>query len=293
MTNVAAKLKIVGFMTFSDITHSVSHVAFGNYLSFSSGLSLSFFSKPSTDDASVFAKIQKILISRTVDIQLSALFVLMTYMTIRFFELNNENLPELLRKCSIAMYVFCGLLIFNAFLATFRKKKIKIIEFFGYIWGPSLIAIYIIQMIFQVYLKNNFPSTGYMFIFQWISLLSILLVFPLTLTLKFTSLGKMIEDKDSYALIFSIALQLYLHVGYISFFLYCDEGYLSSGLLFLGSFALGNMIRNEKNYIFISWKWDKVDEKPTIATEDGLEDNSFDIEDEINILHIIDTKSKI
>ncbi|CAG8554352.1 25153_t:CDS:2 [Dentiscutata erythropus] len=44
----------------TNITQSVSHVAFGNYLSFSASLFLSCFSKPSAEDKTFFAKVNRI-----------------------------------------------------------------------------------------------------------------------------------------------------------------------------------------------------------------------------------------
>ncbi|CAG8464737.1 6575_t:CDS:2, partial [Acaulospora morrowiae] len=92
----------------NQIVHSVSHVAFGNYLSFSSGTFLTFFSTPSKDDKSFSAKLKRLVI-RTAVIQLMGVLALMTFMTTRFFILNSLQTPELLNGCSTVMYVFCVL----------------------------------------------------------------------------------------------------------------------------------------------------------------------------------------
>ena len=55
--------------------------------------------------------------------------------------------------------------------------------------------------------------------------------------------------------------QIYLHIGYICFYLYCDEGRLSSLLLLSGSFALGNVVRSAYYLIFPKKEWDEVPDK--------------------------------
>ncbi|CAG8452025.1 12832_t:CDS:2 [Ambispora gerdemannii] len=56
------------------IVHSVSRIAFANYLSFSIGLFLTFFSSPSKDETTFFAKLRRFII-RTAVIQFMAVKV--------------------------------------------------------------------------------------------------------------------------------------------------------------------------------------------------------------------------
>ncbi|CAG8605392.1 14613_t:CDS:2, partial [Dentiscutata heterogama] len=188
----------------TNITQSVSHVAFGNYLSFSAGLFLTCFSKPSADDKSFFAKVK------------------------RFF--SDED--------SVAFVD-------------------DVIERLPYILVISLISVYIIQLIVQTYFKDHVPSTGYILWFQWISLLSPLLTIPIHIILSYIS-SEDDEHAATYSLIYPVLFQIYLHVGYISFYLYCDEGYLSSGLLFLSGFVLNNVIRMAYEWVFPSSVWKVV-----------------------------------
>ncbi|CAG8839729.1 16480_t:CDS:1, partial [Racocetra persica] len=45
---------------------------------------------------------------------------------------------------------------------------------------------------------------------------------------------------------------------YICFFLYCDEGYLSSVLLFVSGFVLNNAVRSAYESVFPSHIWKTV-----------------------------------
>ncbi|CAG8496175.1 6649_t:CDS:2, partial [Dentiscutata heterogama] len=244
------------------IVHSVATVAFGNYLSATTGLFLTFFRSPDKDDTSWSAQLRRYIIL-TASSQLLGVICLMTYMTTRFFMLNNDVLPELLRRCSIVMYSICAAsaltnfvrIIYVTCVTSRSKSKDNLMPYFFeplhfsnnpyvdntylapyganvnshaaniksqaekearekethhlMLSGPLTIIqiifftiIYIIQMIFQISMKIKYPSVGYMYTFQMI----------------------------------------YLHVGYVSFYLYCDEGYLSSSLLFISNFALGNVL---------------------------------------------------
>ncbi|KAF0485744.1 hypothetical protein F8M41_022769 [Gigaspora margarita] len=89
------------------IVRTVATVAFGNYLSATAGLFLTFFRSPDKDDDSFFAKLKRYIIL-SASAQILGVICLMTYMTTRFFMLNNEVLPELLSRCSIVMYSICG-----------------------------------------------------------------------------------------------------------------------------------------------------------------------------------------
>src|SRR5438046_2541895 len=91
----------------NSIVHSVSNIAFGNYLSFSSGILLTFFNDPSKNDTSFFARLKRFLIQTAVS-QLMAVLALMTFMTTKFFILNNIVLPRFLYLCSLVMYGLCG-----------------------------------------------------------------------------------------------------------------------------------------------------------------------------------------
>ncbi|GBC38421.2 high osmolarity signaling protein Sho1 [Rhizophagus irregularis DAOM 181602=DAOM 197198] len=154
------------------LVQSVSRVAFANYLSFSGGLLLTFFSNPSKYDKTPFAILKRFLI-RTAVIQLMAVLILMTFMTNRFFKLNGFAMPELLRSSSIAMYVFCAAVIVltQCIVDKYNRNVTRAIFF---------VPIYVIQMIFQVYMKFNHPSSGYMLVFQSISIFSLLFAIPLS-----------------------------------------------------------------------------------------------------------------
>ena len=54
-------------------------------------------------------------------------------------------------------------------------------------------------------------------------------------------------------------IQIYLHVGYVCFYLYCDEGHLSSALLLFIGFALGNVIHSAYYLIFPRWRYEVPD----------------------------------
>ncbi|CAG8582314.1 20767_t:CDS:1 [Dentiscutata erythropus] len=97
-----------------------------------------------------------------------------------------------------------------------------------------------------------------MYWFQWISLISPLLSIPIYIIIKSTS-EESYDHAISYSIVFPVMFQLYLHVGYISFYLYCDEGYLSSALLFLSGFVLNNSIRYAYESVFPSDVWKVVD----------------------------------
>ncbi|CAG8481269.1 9228_t:CDS:2 [Gigaspora rosea] len=273
------------------IVHTVATVAFGNYLSATTGLFLTFFRSPAKDDDSFFAKLRRYIIL-SASAQILGVICLMTYMTTRFFMLNNEVLPVLLSRCSIVMYSICGAsalttfvriiyvtistssshedtkrsshedLLMPAFFEPYtsytypygnhdeddskakkeeRDKKTHHLMLSGPLTVIQIIfftLIYIIQMIFQVYMKIKFPSVGYMYTFQMISILSMLFTIPLFILIRCTKSFK----KILYVFILPFVFQIYLHVGYISFYLYCDEGYLSSALLFISNFALGNVL---------------------------------------------------
>ncbi|CAB5367714.1 unnamed protein product [Rhizophagus irregularis] len=216
----------------NSLVRSVSRVAFANYLSFSGGLFLTFFSNPSKDDKSFFAKLKRFLI-RTAVIQLMAVLSLMTFMTTRFFTLNNIESPVFIRSSSIAMYVFCA--VTAVLTQLIRDRLVRNVT-----RAVLFIPIYVIQMIFQVYMKNNFPSSGYMFAFQWVSILSVLFAIPLTLILCL----------EEYA------------------------GYLSSVLLLSGSFALGNVLHSAFYLIFPRKKWEAVPDKDNNYSSIPINDDS-------------------
>ncbi|CAG8521292.1 8294_t:CDS:2 [Rhizophagus irregularis] len=234
------------------LVQSVSRVAFANYLSFSGGLLLTFFSNPSKYDKTPFAILKRFLI-RTAVIQLMAVLILMTFMTNRFFKLNGFAMPELLRSSSIAMYVFCAAVIVltQCIVDKYNRNVTRAIFF---------VPIYVIQMIFQVYMKFNHPSSGYMLVFQSISIFSLLFAIPLSCILYCFEEEHAIK-KLLYILIYPYVFQTYLHIGYISFFLYCDEGYLSSALLLSGSFSLGNVLHSAYYLIFPRKKCKAVPDK--------------------------------
>jgi hypothetical protein len=149
------------------------------------------------------------------------------------------------------MYVCCGATALTHYIDDrFTRNIIRAILF---------IPIYVIQMIFQAYMKNNFPSSGYMIAFQWISLLSILFAFPLGILIAIE--GEYASEKLLYIFIYPFVFQIYLHIGYVCFYLYCDEGYLSSALLLSGSFALGNVLHSAFYLIFPRTKWEAVPDK--------------------------------
>ncbi|CAB4384143.1 unnamed protein product [Rhizophagus irregularis] len=250
----------------NSLVRSVSRVAFANYLSFSGGLFLTFFSNPSKDDKSFFAKLKRFLI-RTAVIQLMAVLSLMTFMTTRFFMLNNIESPVIIRSSSIAMYVFCAV---TAVLTQFIRDR-----FFRNVTRAVLfIPIYVIQMIFQVYMKNNFPSSGYMFAFQWVSILSVLFAIPLFCILSCLEKKEYATEKLLYIFIYPFVFQIYLHIGYVCFFLYCDEGYLSSVLLLSSSFALGNVLHSAFYLIFPREKWEAVPDKDNNYNSIPINDDS-------------------
>ncbi|RIB06161.1 hypothetical protein C2G38_537485 [Gigaspora rosea] len=231
------------------LVFNVSQFAFGNYLSFSCGLLLAFFARPPSEDKGLISRIKK-LATQTAVIQLMLLIAFMTYMTINFFPLNNDEVPTLLHFASIVMYALCGAIILTQFICN-RNWRHGIRTLF-------LVPLYINQMLFQVYMILKFPSNGYMLIFQWISLLSILLAIPLFFILAVILGLKNNVRKLLYVVLYPFVFQIYLHVGYLCFYLYCDEGYLSSILLFISSFALFNVLHSAYNLIFT---------KPEIAEE--------------------------
>ncbi|RIB30349.1 hypothetical protein C2G38_2152815 [Gigaspora rosea] len=223
------------------LVFNVSQYAFGNYLSFTLGLLLAFFARPPSDDKGLFSRIKRFA-NQTAVIQLMLLIAFMTYMTINFFPLNNDEVPILLHFASIVMYALCGALILTQIICNSKwRHGIRILFF---------VPLYINQMLFQVYTTLKFPSNGYMMIFQWISILSILLAIPLYIILTVIIGFKNHERKFLYVVLYPFVFQIYLHVGYLCFYLYCDEGYLSSGLLFLSSFALFNVLHSAYNLIF-------------------------------------------
>uniref|UniRef100_U9TGB0 SH3 domain-containing protein n=1 Tax=Rhizophagus irregularis (strain DAOM 181602 / DAOM 197198 / MUCL 43194) TaxID=747089 RepID=U9TGB0_RHIID len=108
------------------------------------------------------------------------------------------------------------------------------------------IPIYVIQMIFQVYLKNHFPSTGYMFAFQWISILSILFAIPLCILI-------IIEN-------------------------YFD--FISSALLLASGFALGNVLKSAFYLIFPRNIWETIPDRA--RTKDNYNANPNSSYDELS-----------
>ncbi|CAG8476346.1 6845_t:CDS:1, partial [Dentiscutata heterogama] len=223
------------------LVFNVSQYAFGNYLSFTCGLLLAFFARPPSDDKGLISRIKK-LANKTAVIQLMLLMAFITYMTINFFPLNDDEVPILLHFASLVMYSLCGALILTQAICN-RNWRHGIRTLF-------LIPLYINQMLFQVYMLLKFPSNGYMLIFQWVSLLSILFAIPLYFILAIFWGLKNNERKFLYVVLYPFVFQIYLHVGYLCFYLYCDEGYLSSILLFLSSFALFNVLHSAYNLIF-------------------------------------------
>jgi hypothetical protein len=215
------------------IVHSVSSVAFGNYLSFSSGTLLTFFNNPSKNDKSFFARLKRFIIQTAVS-QLMALLAFMTFMTTKFFTLNNIELPRFLSICSLIMYSLCIATTLTQFIpkdcTKFNRNIIR---------AGLFPLIYIVQMIFQIYLKLKFSPSGYMGVFQWISILSMLLVFPLWYLIKRQEYA---DQKVLYPFIYPFVIQIYLHVGYV--------GYLSSALLLFSGFALGNVTHSAYYLIF-------------------------------------------
>ncbi|CAB4479707.1 unnamed protein product [Rhizophagus irregularis] len=266
----------------NNIVQSVSQVAYSDYLSFSGGLFLTFFSNPSKNDQSFFAKLKRFLI-RTAVIQFMAILSLMTFMTTRFFTLNNLVLPEFLRVCSLAMYGCCGVMTLTHFIG---RNMISICScnahttrFFRIVTRAVIfIPIYVIQMIFQVYLKNNFPSTGYMFAFQWISILSILFAIPLCILIIIEKLFWSV--KLLYIFIYPFVFQIYLHVGYVCFFLYCDEDFISSVLLLASGFALGNVLKSAFYLIFPRNIWETIPDRA--RTKDNYNANPNSSYDELS-----------
>ncbi|CAG8767597.1 6396_t:CDS:1, partial [Cetraspora pellucida] len=262
------------------IVHSVATVAFGNYLSASTGLLLTFFRNPDKDDKTFSAQLRRYIIF-TATVQLLSVLCLMTYMTTRFFQLNSETLPDLLRKDSVFMYSICAassLTTFVKIIYVTSHSKNYLEDFFDPYSkknvAPALnsyalnrpmipqenekhthlemlanpltiiqiifyIMIYFGQMVFQIYMRIKFPAPGYMNTFQIISILSMLSAIPLFLIVKHCTRSQ----KFLYVFIYPFVFQIYLHAGYISFYLYCDEGYLSSTLLFVSNFALSNVLR--------------------------------------------------
>src|ERR1043166_4728360 len=137
----------------NNIVHSVSSVAFGNYLSFSSGILLTFFNNPSKNDTSLSAKLKRFIIQTAVS-QLMAVLALMTFMTIKFFILNDIESPKFIRICSLVMYGLCG----ATTLTQCIPSKVKGVR--NTIRAGLFVPIYIDQMIFQLYLKFNFSLSG-------------------------------------------------------------------------------------------------------------------------------------
>ncbi|GET61463.1 hypothetical protein GLOIN_2v121831 [Rhizophagus irregularis DAOM 181602=DAOM 197198] len=225
------------------IVRDVAHVAFGNYLSFTIGLLLTFFSNPPDDEEGFIAKLKRFVI-RTAVIQFMVLLALMTYMTIRFFSLNDKIVPSFINICSLIMYSLCGVITLTQVITNRRWRNI--------VRGFFFVPLYVIQIIFQIYFKINFSPSGYMIVFQWISILSILLAIPLFFICIFIFIMKEKFHKGRllYIFIYPFIFQIYLHVGYVCFFLYCNEGYLSSVLLFFSSFALSNVLRSAYYLIF-------------------------------------------
>ncbi|KAF0446322.1 high osmolarity signaling protein sho1 [Gigaspora margarita] len=237
------------------LVFNVAEYAFGNYLSFSLGLLLAFFARPASDDKGMISRITRFA-NKTAVIQLMLLIAFMTYMTIRFFPLNNTKVPIILYFASLVMYGLCGAIILTQFICNRNWRHGISMIFF--------VPLYINQMLIQAYTVLNFPSNGYMLIFQWVSLLSILLAIPLYIILVVFIGFKNNERKFLYVVLYPFVFQIYLHVGYLCFYLYCNEGYLSSILLFLSSFALFNVLHSAYNLIFT---------KPEFA-----EDKSNDVE---------------
>ncbi|CAG8787754.1 26004_t:CDS:2, partial [Dentiscutata erythropus] len=97
------------------IVHSVATIAFGNYLSATTGLFLTFFRSPDRKDYSWSAQLRKYVVL-SASAQLLGVICLMTYMTTRFFMLNNDVLPEFLHRSSIAMYIVCAASAFTSFV---------------------------------------------------------------------------------------------------------------------------------------------------------------------------------
>src|SRR3954452_16414321 len=124
----------------NSIVHSVSNIAFGNYLSFSSGVLLTFFNNPSKNDKSFFARLKRFLIQTAVS-QLMAILAFMTFLTTRFFTLNDIALPRFLNLCSLVMYGLCGATTLTQCIPSKFKGVRNTIRAFLFI------PIYIIQMI--------------------------------------------------------------------------------------------------------------------------------------------------
>ncbi|RIB13041.1 hypothetical protein C2G38_2144751 [Gigaspora rosea] len=219
------------------IVHTVATVAFGNYLSATTGLFLTFFRSPAKDDDSFFAKLRRYIIL-SASAQILGVICLMTYMTTRFFMLNNEVLPVLLSRCSIVMYSICGASALTTFV---RIIYVTISTSSSHEdTKRSSHEDLLMPAFFEPYTSYTYPYGNH--------------------DEDDSKAKKEERDKKTHHLMLSgpltviqiifftliyiiqMIFQIYLHVGYISFYLYCDEGYLSSALLFISNFALGNVL---------------------------------------------------
>ncbi|CAG8761559.1 10615_t:CDS:2 [Gigaspora margarita] len=143
-------------------------------------------------------------------------------MTYRFFTLNNEELPGVISRCLIASSWFNSMAIFLQIGSCIGDSDtLEYATFAGL--GFWIIPVYIIQTIIQVYFKDNFPSTGSMLVFQWISILSILFSIPIFILFCVRGECNLFVDGEGddkemtrfYAfLLYPVIFQLYLHVGY-------------------------------------------------------------------------------
>ncbi|CAG8475255.1 24887_t:CDS:2 [Gigaspora rosea] len=104
------------------LVFNVSQYAFGNYLSFTLGLLLAFFARPPSDDKGLFSRIKRFA-NQTAVIQLMLLIAFMTYMTINFFPLNNDEVPILLHFASIVISFALFNVLHSAYNLIFTKPE--------------------------------------------------------------------------------------------------------------------------------------------------------------------------
>ncbi|KAF0467330.1 Sho1p [Gigaspora margarita] len=140
-------------------------------------------------------------------------------MAYRFFTLNNEEVPGVVSRCLIASSWINSIAIFfqlgNCCTGDLDAHKIYVsvsmVKHFIYLFSIPIFILFCVRGECNLFADGEGDYKGMAKLYAF--------------------------------LLFPVIFQLYLHVGYVSFYLYCDEGFLSSVLLFISSFVLGNVLR--------------------------------------------------
>src|SRR6266498_3732336 len=207
----------------TNITKNVSEVAFGNYLSFLSGLLLSFFKSPKEVEQGLFFKLKRFL-TTTALYQFTLLISYIAFLTTYAFTENDREIPKALSILSYLIYSFSGLLFLSRLCFSWGCWDDVIVNEtdagemklgFGAIFG---IPIACLLTAMQALMIHHFPSNGYMLIFQWVSCFGIVFTIPLCCLASFSGkdytkvLGSFIYMPFTFKSIFMLDILLFTYI---------------------------------------------------------------------------------